>query len=104
VLKSVSSVSTCESHWSSAARLPLLRVRISLQATIDVDPAECRVTLRPRAVSELGPFIPRLPLCLCHGWPCCRHADQCDEFAPLHFCPSVPGGYYRFKSVGQGRR
>jgi hypothetical protein len=33
VLKSVSSVSTCESHWSGAARLPLLRVRIGLQAT-----------------------------------------------------------------------
>ena len=41
MLKSVSSVSTCESHWSDAARLPLLRVRIGLQATSDVDPAEC---------------------------------------------------------------
>jgi hypothetical protein len=41
VLKSVSSVSTCESHWSGAARLPLLRERIGLQATSDVDPAEC---------------------------------------------------------------
>ena len=37
MLKSVSSVSTCESHWSGAARLPLLRVRIGLQATSDVD-------------------------------------------------------------------
>jgi NTE family protein len=41
VLKSVSSVSTCESHWSGAARLPLLRVRIGLQATSHVDPTEC---------------------------------------------------------------
>src|ERR1700686_2386528 len=41
VLKSISSVSTCESHWPGAARLPLLRVRIGLQATSDVDPAEC---------------------------------------------------------------
>jgi hypothetical protein len=41
VLKSVSSVSTCESHWSGAARLPLLRVRIGRQATSDVDAAEC---------------------------------------------------------------
>jgi hypothetical protein len=51
VLKSVSSVFTCESHWSGAARLPLLRVRIGLQATSDVDPAECPF----RVQTENGP-------------------------------------------------
>src|SRR5260370_38733673 len=48
VLKSISSVSTCESHWSGAARLPLLRVRIGLQATSDVGPAECSFLVKQR--------------------------------------------------------
>ena len=60
MLKSVSSVSTCESHWSGAARLPLLRVRIGLQATSDVDPAECpfRVNLVILTVGRPLPVYP----------------------------------------------
>ena len=61
MLKSVSSVSTCESHWSGAARLPLLRVRIGLQATSDVDPAECpfRVIRVGLTMSAPRPLFPR---------------------------------------------
>jgi hypothetical protein len=61
VLKSVSSVSTCESHWSGAARLPLLRVRIGLQATSDVDPAECRIRVK-RVTFGGVPLTSGLPL------------------------------------------
>ena len=60
MLKSVSSVSTCESHWSSAARLPLLRLRIGLQATSDVDAAECPFRVKSAALS-VGRSLPIFP-------------------------------------------
>ncbi len=73
MLKSVSSVSTCESHWSGAARLPLLRVRIGLQATSDVDPTECAFKDDKAEAWRRG------------SWPqpCLSSLGRCDESGQL---------------------